>query len=61
MDIEQIREDIADELGAVFEIISTILDSLLDERPEQEAIICNDNAMALLKYGVLGISSSKVT
>jgi hypothetical protein len=50
VDIEQIRDDIADELGAVYEIISTILDSFPDEGPVHEAIICNDNAVALLEY-----------
>jgi len=50
MDTEQIRDDIADELGAVFEIISTILDSFPDEKLVHETIICNDNAIALLEY-----------
>jgi hypothetical protein len=50
MAIEKVIEDIADELGAVFEIISTILDSFPDDRPVHEAIKCNDNAIALLQY-----------
>jgi DNA-directed RNA polymerase subunit F len=50
MNIEKIREDIADELGAVHEIISNILDSIPDDEPEHKAIRCNDNALALLQY-----------
>jgi hypothetical protein len=50
MDIELIRDDIADELGAVYEIISAILDSFPDQGPVHEVIICNDNAMVLLEY-----------
>ena len=52
MNIEQIRDDIADELGSVHEIISTILDSFPDDEPEHKAIICNDNAVALLEYAL---------
>tara|TARA_R110000744_G_scaffold372217_2_gene483756 strand:+ start:432 stop:641 length:210 start_codon:yes stop_codon:yes gene_type:complete len=50
MNIEQIRDNIAEELGAVHEIISTILDSSPDEALEHNAIKCNDNTIALLEY-----------
>ena len=50
MNIEQIREEIAEELGAVHEIINKILESFPDDEPEHTLIICNDNAMALLEY-----------
>jgi hypothetical protein len=50
MNTEQVREDIADELRAVHDIISTILESFPDDEPEHKAIKCNDNAMVLLEY-----------
>jgi sugar-specific transcriptional regulator TrmB len=52
MNIEQIRDDIADELGEVYEIITKILESFPDDEPEHKAIICNDNAMALLEHAI---------
>lgn len=50
MSIEQIRDNIAEELGAVYEIISTIIDNSTDDALENNAIKCNDNAIALLEY-----------
>jgi hypothetical protein len=50
MNIEQIRDDIADELGTVHEIISKMLESFPNDEPEYKAISCNDNAIALLEY-----------
>lgn len=50
MNIDRTIDDIADELGAVHEIICTILDSFPDDEPEHTAIKCNDNAMVLLEY-----------
>jgi hypothetical protein len=57
MKIEDIRDDIAGQLGAVYEIISVILDSIDDDAPECEAILCNDNTIALLEYA-LGYADS---
>lgn len=50
MNIEQVRDNIADELGLVHDIISTILESFPDGESEHKAIKCNDNAMVLLEY-----------
>jgi hypothetical protein len=50
MNIEQVRDDIADELRSVHDIISTIIESFPDDEPEHKAIKCNDNAMVLLEY-----------
>jgi len=50
MNIEEIRDSIADELGIVHEIISRILESFDDDEPEHISIKCNDNAMVLLEY-----------
>lgn len=49
MNIEQKRDEIAEELGAVYEI-STILDSHPDDEPQHIAIKANDNAVTLLEY-----------
>jgi len=50
MNIEQVRDDIADELRAVHDIISTILESFPEDEPEHKAIKCNDNATVLIEY-----------
>ncbi|GFD67926.1 hypothetical protein [Alteromonas sp. KUL106] len=50
MNIEQIIDDTADELRAVHDIISTILESIPADEPEHKAIECSDNAMVLLEY-----------
>jgi hypothetical protein len=50
MRIEQIRGDLAEELGSIHDIINTILDSFPDDVPPHSAIQCNDNAIVLLEY-----------
>jgi hypothetical protein len=47
MNIEEIRDDIAEELGAIHSIISTLLDGFPSNAQENIAI---DNAMTLLEY-----------
>lgn len=58
MNIEQVRDDIADELRSVHDIISTILESFPDDEPEHKAIKCNDNAIVLLEYARGCVNSS---
>jgi hypothetical protein len=58
MNIEQVRDDIADELRAVHDTISTILESFPDDEPEHKAIKCNDNAMVLLEYARGNVNSA---
>jgi hypothetical protein len=50
MNIEEIRDDIAEELGAIHSIISTLLDGFPSNAQENIAITCDDNAMTLLEY-----------